>query len=177
MSNPQINRWGSSLVWYNFWYSDTNYGQQVQQDRIFNRLLETYLTYGLETPYHKFNHSYWYKKRSLTIPTATYYRHVTVARIEIRSATRFRLRCAMTDFYRMRVWVLRYDRWLIINMYWFHPNKKKLTRKSLQNKVEHDYVSTYQSFKSTAYRRFLTIYKLTNIHKMTKVSSSPFYLF
>lgn len=177
MSNPLINRWGSNLLWYNFWYADTTYGQQVQQDRVFTQLLETYLTYGLESPYRRFTNEYWYKKKTSVIPTSAYYRHVTIDRPEIKSATRFRLRSSLIDFYRMKVWILRYDKWLIINMYWFHPNKKRVTFKSLQNKIEHDYVTIHPSFKTTAYRRFFTVYKLTNLKKLTQTASSSFYVF
>jgi len=177
MSNPLINRWGSNLVWYNFWYSDKIYAKQVQQDRIFTKLLETYLTYGLETNYYRFGHRYWYRKTATAIPTAAYYRHTTIDRPSIKSATRLRLRNSMIDFYRMRVWILRYDKWLIINMYWFHPNKKKITRRMLQNKIEHDYISFHRSFKTTSYRRFFAICKLTNVHTLLQSAPSTFYTF
>ena len=62
-------------------------------------------------------------------------------------------------------------------MYWFHPNKKRLTKKSLQNKIEHDYMSTYSTFKPTTYRRLMGIYNLTNINTLTNQTFTNFYNF
>jgi len=177
VSNPLINRWGSNLIWYNFWYSDNNYGKQVQQDRIFVKLLETYLTYGLENSQHRFSNKYWYRNKPKAVPVAAYYRYFIIDCLEVKFIIRLRLRCSMTDFYRMRVWILRYDRWLLINMYWFHPNKKKITLSTLQNKVEHDYLSTQPSFKTTAYRRFFTLHRLIDTRVLLEATNPAFYIF
>ena len=178
MSNPLINRWGSNLIWYHFWYADKTYGKQLQQDRIFSKLLETYLTYGLETHHNHFSSLYWFKRSKKNIPTESYYRHVTIRRPLIKIVTTFRLRNSMTDFYRMRVWIMRYGNWLVINMYWFHPNKsRKVARKLIYKDKEYDYANTNNSFKSTTCRRLLSIYSLTNFYTLNSVTKQPHYVF
>ena len=62
MSNPTVNRWGSNSIWYHFWYADTIYAKQVNQDKIFSQLIDVYLIYGLESHYHHFNNAYWFRK-------------------------------------------------------------------------------------------------------------------
>lgn len=178
MSNPLINRWGSNLIWYHFWYADKTYGKQVQQDRIFSKLLEMYLTYGIETHYNHFTSIYWYKKIKKNIPVTSYYRHVTITRPLIRITTTFRLRKSMIDYYRMRIWILRYSNWLIINMYWFHPNKnKKMVQKVIQKNIEHDFISTRNNLKPTSYRRLMGLYNLTNVYQLNKWGEQSFYTF
>ena len=178
MSNPLINRWGSNLMWYHFWYSDTTYGKQLQQDRIFSKLLETYLTYGLETHHNHFMSLYWYKRLKQSIPILTYYRQMTMTRSQIGVVTTFKLRKSMIDFYRMRIWILRYSNWLIINMYWFHPNKnRKVTQKLIQNSTEYDYVNTNNVFKPTTCRRLLSIHSLTNLYTLNDASKHSHYIF
>lgn len=178
MSNPLINRWGSNLIWYHFWYADKTYSKQVQQDRIFSKLLETYLTYGIETHHNHFTNLYWYKKVKNNIPVTSYYRHVTITRPLIKMITTFRLRNSMTDYYRMRIWILRYSNWLIINMYWFHPNKnKKMVQKIIQKNIEHDFISTRNNLKPTSYRRLMGLYNLTNVYKLNKLTDQSLYTF
>ncbi len=47
MSNPSINRWGLNLFWYRYWFNDKNNALVVHQDNVVNKLLLTYLHYGL----------------------------------------------------------------------------------------------------------------------------------
>lgn len=178
MSNPLINRWGTNAIWYNFWYSDTNYSKNIQQDRIFSQLLETYLVYGTETNYHHFNNQYWYKLKKNPLPILTYYRTITIKRPLIKMVTSLRLRHALTDYYRMKVWILRYSKWLIINLYWFHPNKKRIKKKIFQHQQTYNFVSVDNSLKSTMYRRLKTLHSLTNFNVLNQVqTSNSFYTF
>jgi len=178
MSNPLINRWGSNLIWYHFWYSDKTYAKQVQQDRIFSKLLETYLTYGIETHHNHFMNLYWHKKIKKIVPVSSYYRHVTIRRPLIKLTTTFRLRNSMIDYYRMRIWILRYSNWIIINMYWFHPNKnKKMTQKIIQKNIEYDFITTTNNFKPTSYRRLMGLYNLTNFYSLNELTKNSQYNF
>jgi hypothetical protein len=64
LSNPSINRWGLTLFWYNFWYSDCNPQYQNHQDFFFTKLVTTYINYGLLFKKDFSYHFYWYKKKS-----------------------------------------------------------------------------------------------------------------
>ena len=61
MSNPTINRLGINQFWYKYWYSDTQYALNLQQDNLFKSLIQGYLDYGLVTKSNFFIHEYWYK--------------------------------------------------------------------------------------------------------------------
>ena len=178
MSNPQINRWGANALWYNFWYADKNYGHKIQQDRIFTQLLETYLVYGTETPHNHYTNLYWYKTCKKSLPVMTYYRYVTIRRPVIKMITTMRLRNALQDYYRMRVWILRYGKWLIINLYWFNVNKKRMKRRVYQSPSDNNFVSVDRTHQTSTVRRLKAIYALTNINTLNTVQgANAFYRF
>lgn len=179
MSNPQINRWGSNLIWYNFWYSDRIYDKQVQQDRIFSQLLETYLTYGLESYSNRFGNLYWYKNSKLLILPGSYYRYATVRRPVVKIVTILRFRSSLKDQYRMRIWILRYSNWLVINMYWFHPNKNKKRKVTqlVRKKLAYDYISTDNIMHPTTYRRFVALRSFTHFKTFDNILEANYYNF
>lgn len=125
VSNPCINRWGMNTFWYRFWYSDTNYSSNLNQDRNFTKLLNIYIYYGLSVPHNMFYSSYWYKSTLKTLNTPQYYRHISIKNKTLGFTSTYRLRNRTLDLYPMKLWVLKYDHWIIINFYWFQPNKKK----------------------------------------------------
>lgn len=129
VSNPCITRWGMNTFWYRFWYSDTNYALNVNQDRNFIKLINLYIYYGLSVPRNFFYSPYWYKKELKTLNSPNYYRHLTIKNRALSFNSTYRLRNRTIDVYPMKIWVLKYDHWVIINFYWFQPNKKKRTHR------------------------------------------------
>lgn len=130
MSNPCINRWGLNTFWYRFWYSDNYYTFNLQQDRIFVKLLYIYFNYGIELPKSIFFNTYWYQKNLKPSTTLSYYRFSTFKNSTLGLNSTYRFRYSITDVYPMKLWLLKYNNWIIINFYWFQPLKKKITRKS-----------------------------------------------
>ena len=177
MSNPVVNRWGPNSIWYHFWYSDKMYAKQASQDRIFSQLLETYLIYGLETQYSHFSNIYWFRKLKKHYPANSYYRSFIIRKELIGMETKHRVRFAVEDVYRMRTWILRYNKWFIINMYWFQPYKKRVVVGQKVNKVSRNYLSTKANKSSTVYRRLSALTNLTNTNTMLKLSKGVIYSF
>lgn len=118
-----------NTFWYRFWYSDTNYANNVNHDRNFTKLINLYIYYGLSVPHNMFYSNYWYKTSYKTLNAPKYYRRLTLKNRVLGVDTNYRLRNKTTDVYPMKLWILKYDHWIIINFYWFQPNKKKITWK------------------------------------------------
>lgn len=118
-----------NTFWYRFWYSDTNYASNINQDRNFTKLINLYIYYGLSVPHNLFYSNYWYKNSLRTLNLPQYYRHLTLKNRVLGVDTNYRLRNKTTDIYPMKLWILKYDHWIVINFYWFQPNKKKSTGK------------------------------------------------
>lgn len=129
MSNPCINRWGLNTFWYRFWFSDTSYSNNLQQDQIFVKLLNIYFNYGIELPKSIFFSNYWFHKTLKPSQFPEYYRFSTFRNQTLGLHSSYRLRSGVTDVYPMRLWLFKYNNWVVINFYWFQPFKKRLSRK------------------------------------------------
>lgn len=129
MSNPAVNRWGLTTYWHSLWYSDVRYSLNVRQDALFEDLIHSYITHGLEVPQHLFFHPSWYRTQRLSRcwqkHQRSYFRWFTKPEILENEKATYRLRQTYIDAYYMRLWILKVDRWLIFNLYWFQPMKRR----------------------------------------------------
>ncbi len=148
MSSPSINRWGLNLFWYRFWYVDKNLTFNVSQDDLFNKLLLLYIHYGIlfnKTPFLNF---YWwpfltnYRKNYNLNTNLKYFRIVEYKNKVISETRKYYLRNKVKNLYFSKLWILRYQNWLIINFYAYQPLNKKNRKK---NKYSND-INFYSSF-------------------------------
>jgi len=100
----------------------------VSQDRNFSQLLTIYLHYGLSVPINAYYSPYWYNSNLVNLKTPIYFRWITTKNKTLGFNTVYRLRTKTTDLYPMKLWILKYNNWLILNLYWFQPNKFKRRR-------------------------------------------------
>jgi hypothetical protein len=127
MSNPLINRWGLNTFWYNLWFTDYNFKNFYNQDKIFSQLLNVYLFNGLNLPYNIFANQYWYSKLFYRTTAPSYYKWITRKGSQFGELVRYSLRLETECLFPMKLWILRYNNWIILNQYWFYPLKKKLS--------------------------------------------------
>lgn len=161
MSNPCINRWGMNTFWYNFWYSDNNYASNLHQDTIFIKLINIYLFNGISLPHNIFANFYWYAKHTSKLDFPTYYRWFTLRRTFVDIQATYSLRHQTDCVFPMKLWILKYGNWLIINLYWFRP----LTLKSRGAKrLDQTHKDTFHVDK---YERFSNVRKLKTLFSST----------
>lgn len=131
MSNPCINRWGLNSFWHHFWYSDSSYSLYAKQDAIMLSLLKIYLNYGSTSPLNLFYNKYWFKhpKDTSIKSIKPNYRVITVFDKTVKTTTSYRMRLSHEETFNTKVSVLRYNSWIVLNSYWFQPDKKKKYRK------------------------------------------------
>lgn len=187
MSNPCLNRWGSSIYWSVFWYSDNYYAKNLQQDRIFEKLLNIYLFYGLQTKTTFFFSNYWFyskvanvnlKTQALVTPTNNYYRWFEYYDSGLGKKFKDCLRIKTTDVYMMKLWILKFVNWIVINVYWFKPVKGKESADRYQFNVRAPYDYTFvnlgQNNNSTNIRRLKL---LTSQHFLKNLNQKLYYKF
>ena len=129
MSHPAINRWGSTTYWSTLWYSDTRYALNLKQDRAFEEMIYSYLQYGTRSQQPLFVNNFWLTKPTLRKEwrqlQRSYFRWFTKKTLLETERPQYRLRYEFLDAYYMRLWVLKFDSWLIFNLHWFQPLKRK----------------------------------------------------
>jgi len=128
MSNPCINRWGLNTFWHNFWYADFNYSYNQKQDKIFSTLIQIFLFNGVNLTYNLFANQYWYSKNYSQLSTKSYQRWITRKPNQFGEIMRYSLRQEADCVFPMKIWILKYSHWVVINQYWFQPLKKKRQR-------------------------------------------------
>lgn len=174
MSSPLINRWGLNTFWHNMWFSDYNYASNYNQDRIFTTLIKTYLFYGLRLPYNLFANAYWYQRSYYKLSVATYYRWITRKGAQFGELIRYSLRNEADCLFPMKLWILRYDQWLVINQYWFHPLKTKTPVRSL---MENRHTDTFHFLRHSNLNALKRLKKLTSIAFLRTYTKTNYYTF
>lgn len=129
MSNPGANRWGKNLFWQHMWLSDRNYTSILHQNKLFTQLLYIYLSYGILPFVHPFINRRWTPSMGGDVRdfrhnhTARYYRVMYFKDVLNDTEITYFDRTKNKVFYATRIWVLRYQNWLVLNFFYFQPLK------------------------------------------------------
>lgn len=126
LSNPSINRWGLTLFWYNFWYTDKNSQQIFHQEQIFSQIIYNFIFYGLNMNKIFFFNLYWFKKIDSiyknTLENINNFNSLTSSYVEYKnkldqSTDLVFYRKKKKYIYLSKIWILRYQSWCILNLY------------------------------------------------------------
>lgn len=173
MSNPCINRWGLSSLWYHYWYSDSKYYLNLQQDVIFLKLIRLYLSYGSDYSARMIWNPFWYKTgiRPLASEKNKYYRWTLVYN-ELRDEEVInQYRIESPERFDTRISVLRFNSWFIFNLYWFQPDKGS-RRRRLNSRV-----TSYTNPLLLIEKSHSKLSKLSTLTRLTSISCSANYNF
>lgn len=163
MSNPLINRWGLNLFWYRFWFNDKNYHLTIHQDTLINKLVHIYLNYGILFPINIFINKYWVNKNIVTnysnIHNSKYYRIMGFKNLISKEMSYYKERTKTSGIYQSKIWILRYQHWIVINFYCFTPLKKKWITDKKNNTFRHlDTALTSKNYKFENVKRLRFIF-------------------
>lgn len=141
MSNPLINRWGSNLFWYSIWFTDKNSPLEIQQDFLINKLINTYIEYGLLAKKNIFLNTYWhFKKKIDLIEAQNSFNYKYVRMLEHKNKitteiTKFSTRLKSKNLYTSKIWILKYQNWIVVNFYAYQPVTKKRRIKKIKKNI------------------------------------------
>jgi hypothetical protein len=142
MSNPLINRWGLNLFWYNFWYQDKNTSFSFNFDKIVQNFIYLYLNFGLILTKNFFFFKYWYQKtieKKNIIFQLNNYKYFRILEHKNRitgEITPFYVRIKKKNIYFTKLWILKYQNWLILSVLAYKPfqKKKNILKKKVKEK-------------------------------------------
>ena len=180
MSNPGINRWGSNLFWYNFWFKDKNNSSSIHLDSLINDLMYTYTKFGLYSSKSLFLSRYRSDENSelvsnhLKLHDLVYFRAVEFKNRVLDEVSLLKIRISPKSMYKSRIWIMRFQNWLVINFYCFQPLKKKRVKKGFTTKKSVDLVSEKEFFPENLFFK----YKVFSSIFFKKIYvNKPYYLF
>lgn len=127
--NTAASKWGLNLFWYNFWIIDKNYINILQQDNIIKKLMFIFLNYGILFPKNIFLNKFWYfykfnLENYQNIHNIKYYRVVNFKSLTMGIDSHYAVRNSLKNTYFTKIWIMRYQNWLVINYYCFFPKMK-----------------------------------------------------
>ncbi len=163
-----------NTFWYNFWYSDNRYSENLKQDSLFLKLLNIYLYYGISSSVNIFANFYWYSKNFKNLVFNSYTRLLTFKNPLLGTKSSYELRQKTESIYPMKVWLLRYNSWIIINLYWFQPLKKKNKNVRSKNKSSVDIFNIQEKTTSSTVNRIKTV---LSTQFLNSVINKSFYSF
>jgi hypothetical protein len=182
MSSPSINRWGLNLFWYRFWYNDKINAFFNHQDDLINKFVLIYLHYGIVHSQHLFLSKYWFLNIKQDI--RNYYDEMftqcfRVAEYKNRvtgERKSYKLRLKIKNLYFSKIWILRYQSWIIVNFYCFQPPKKKNSKRKLPLNINEsfalqknsEYDDTIDSNKSLFLRHRIVFFFLLKFYLKLK---------
>ena len=171
MSNPSINRWGLNLFWYRFWYNDKTNALVINQDNLINKLILIYTHYGLLCNKNIFFNKYWFIVNNKNFSNQNdynlkYFKLIEYKNKIINESKIYKMRNKVKNLYFSKIWILRYQKWLIINFYCFQPLTNKLKKKNLIKKNLDFYLNKNIDNKFLIHRfRFFLFYFLNSFLK------------
>ena len=139
----------------------------LKEDNTITTLVSFYLNHGIIFKSNPFIHEYWYKKTNKN--THQNIRIVNQQLINLQAFERFfytnerlgiehsyLIRHRTGEYFPMRIWLMRYGRWLFLSVHWFKPLKVKSNSLHKRKKL---IGSVWQSTVSTNSIRRLTLLK------------------
>lgn len=161
MSSPSINRWGLNLFWYRFWYNDKINALINHQDNLINKFILIYIHYGLLCHKNIFINKYWYlniKEDVKIYKEELYTKYFRIAEYKNRVTKEhksYKLRNKAKNLYFSKIWILRYQNWLVVNFYCFQPLKKKSSKYKFSKKDAGSCLSRLDPLKQSLLRHRL----------------------
>jgi hypothetical protein len=181
MSNPGINRWGLNLFWYRFWYADKNNSSVITQDDLINKLVLIYIQHGLIYNQNVYLNKYWWPMLRNIIQNfdesfnSKYFRTVEYKNRVIDEIRFYKLRTKVKNLYLSKIWILRYQNWLVVNCNSYQPftKKNKIKKTKTKAKPRSLYLTNQYSDKNKIYYRikfylFFLIKSSTTVNRYYK---------
>jgi len=140
MGYPVITRLGLNQFWYRHWYSDVKFKENLNQDKIFTTLIKFYLNYGLMFSNNIFFNEYFFNNKlknirlSNLVSNRKFFRKYYFTNSLLGIEHSYFLRYKTGEYFPFRMWVIKYNKWIIINFNCFKPVKTKKKSNTLIKK-------------------------------------------
>lgn len=166
ISNPVVNRLGINVFWYNFWFSKHKYSYHLQKNNLVLLLLQIYLKYGLDLPKNVYTNPYWFARNSAVVDKTKYYRWSLFFNELNKSQTRHRFRVTAGLFYKTRLILLKYNKWVLVLTQWFEPDRRKQARLTRSRQRDFQNVTFFSNQSAPHVKRVKTLSNTTLVAGM-----------
>jgi hypothetical protein len=164
IGNPVVNRLGTNIFWQKYWFSENFYSTKLHQYRLILLLVQIYLKYGLQFSKNVFHNFYWFNQLYQNKNKLSYYRWSNFFNDLSQTETKHRFRLKSGLFYKTKINLLVYNKWLIVILQWFEPDKRRSYRlkKLNQNNFKNIVISPTKN-QNSYFKRFFNTIKLSTV--------------
>lgn len=178
MGYPVVTRLGINQFWIKHWYAENNTPENIQHDKIFEKLLLLYINYGLSTPQNIFFHDYFFSKLYYRFKfnnlerQSKYFRSFFYSNTVLTIEHSYLIRNRASEYFPMRLWHLKYNSWVLLAFNCFRPLKQKQRTRLLTKKkgVSAFAASLTRSRHYTFLNRFKLLYLYMRKHAKNSLS-------
>lgn len=165
MGYPVITRLGLNQFWYRHWYSDTKFKENLKQDEIFVTLIKFYLNYGLTFSNNIFFNEYFFNVKLKNLRLANiisnnkFFRKFYFTNNLLGIEHSYFIRYKTGEYFPLKIWIIKYSKWIIINFTCFKPVKKKKKKLKSMSKEFSSVNPNFSSFsKSSNFVRYKILF-------------------
>ena len=187
LSHPSLNRWGLNLFWYNYWFTDKRPSLVFHQDFLIIKLIYTYVNYGLFFKNNIFFSPFWVgsqepdlkDKKEKILESITPYFRLMQYKNKVTQETNFlKLRIKKKNFHHSKIWILKYQGWVIINLYSLQPLKKKIIKTPKNsNKTAAGFATAVNKKKKQSSLFLLRLFFFISYLNKSTMLNTSYYLF
>lgn len=163
ISIPMSNKVGYSMYWNSMWDDKINFNRSLKEDIYLNSFIPLIFDDNIST---KILKSVDFNSINKNKIVSQYNLHLKVANLNKNDFFKYISDLNKVNFFKSRVWVLKYQKWVIIYFFIYLPNFNKLKKRFIYTEV----------FKKNSFNNSNNLY---NIHKKItlklKYSYSFFY--
>lgn len=165
MGYPVVTRLGLNQFWYKHWYSDLNFKENLKQDRSFVSLLKFYLNYGLMFSTNIFFHEYFFNRNLKNIRLSNistnmkFFRKFYFSNSLLGIEHSYFLRYKTGEYFPLRIWLIKYSNWIILNFNCFKPIKSKgKFKKSINKEFSAISPNFSMNYANVSFKRYKILY-------------------
>lgn len=144
MGNPVITRLGKTQLWYKNWYSDLHVSKTLPKLNSFEKIITSYLNYGIYYQNNLFYNTFWYKNNALyfnkqhynstIVKKSIYYRKYFFSHKTLAIEHSYFIRIKTSEYFPLRLYIVNYGNWIVLSIQWFKPFKNTLNKNNIIGK-------------------------------------------
>jgi len=145
ISIPMSNKVGYSMYWNSMWDNKINYTKNLKEDIYLKKIIPFFFNDKISINLLKFKN---YKYKYIDIDR--YYMHYNFDKIN-KNFINFLYKNNDIEMYPSKLWIVRYQKWVILFYFLYIPNFKKLNKFNIKvSDFNMSYFFNYYSFYSKA---------------------------
>lgn len=153
ISIPMSNKVGYSMYWSSMWDNKINYSRSLKEDIYLNQFIPLIFNDKISN---KILKTLDFNKIDLKNSLMKYNIHIKSYNLDKKNFYKYLKNINKVNFFKSKIWILKFQKWIIIYFFIYLPYFNKFKRKIYKN------VFIKKNFKYNNLNNFISLYKKAN---------------